>query len=91
MGRSEKFHRLFAYAQLLFAADTLKTFDQLAAWLNEQGITTNRGTPYSGGRGVAKLCNAAYDFVHDELGLGDEGAYPIAAVFTDRNGNHAYD
>ena len=52
---------------------------------------TRYGTAYQGGRGVARLVNAAYDYVRDELGLGEAGASPIAEAFTNRSGAYAYE
>jgi hypothetical protein len=91
MNRVEKFLAIFAYAQILHADRTTKTFDELADWLNANGITTSYGTVYCGGRGVARLIDAVYNFVCDELDLGEKGAYPVAVTFTDRNGHYSYE
>jgi hypothetical protein len=89
--RGDKFLILIEYARHLWTLDQTRTFTQLADWLNARGITTSYGTPYIGGRGVAALVRAAYNFAYYEMSLGDEGAHPITRAFTDQNGNFAYE
>ncbi len=45
-------------AATLIARSSFMTFNQLANDLNANGFTTTYGTPYNGGRGVAKLVEA---------------------------------
>lgn len=65
------------------------TFDQLATDLNTNGHKTSYGSPYIGGRGVAKLVDAVY-WRLDAQGLKTERDN-VAASFTDANGNYSYD
>jgi hypothetical protein len=89
--RDRKFQAILAYAASLIARGATITFDDLARWLNQRGLKTSYGTPYQGGRGVARLVDASYAYVRDELGLGDAGASPIAEAFTNRWGEYAYE
>ena len=65
------------------------TFDQLANDLNSKGFVTSYGTPYIGGRGVAKLVSAVYKRL-DAQGLNREKDL-VATVFTNANGNYSYE
>lgn len=89
--RDAKFNALLAYAISLIAGGITVTFDDLALWLNQRGFKTSYGATYQGGRGVARLVDAAYAYARDELGLGDAGAAPIAEAFTNRWGKYAYE
>jgi ABC-type uncharacterized transport system YnjBCD substrate-binding protein len=91
MDRDRKFNAVFSHAASLAAQGVTETFDDLAAWLNRNGFRTGYGTPYTGGRGVARLVHAVYAYAHDELGMGDAGAAPVAEAFTNRNGAFAYE
>lgn len=64
------------------------TFDQLAADLNANGIQTTYDTPYTGGRGVAKLVRSVY-YRLDGQGL-DVDAENVAERFTNANGEYAW-
>jgi hypothetical protein len=66
-------------------------FQQLLAWLIQNGFPADDGTPYKHPRGAASAVRAAYHYVADELGLGDPGAAPIAEAFTNANGDYAYE
>lgn len=89
--RDRMFQAVLAYATSLIARGVTSTFDDLAIWLNQKGFKTSYGTAYQGGRGVARLVDAAYAYVRDELGLGDAGAAPIAEAFTNRWGAYAHE
>lgn len=91
MNRDRKFMAVYHYAICLKAVGATETFDDVAMWLNRHGIQTSYGTSYSGGRGVARMINAAYNYACNELGLGAAGAAAIAEVFTNKNGHYAYE
>jgi hypothetical protein len=67
------------------------TLCDLLQELNRRGVKTNLGKPYCTPRGVGKLVAAAYAYAHDELGLGDDGAAPIAEAFTGQDGRYCWD
>ena len=71
-------------AKYLFAAEKTCTFDELATLINSVADTT-----YSGGRGTAKVVSEAYRYAARMYG--QETADIIAAAFTDRYGDAAYD
>jgi len=73
--RDKKLLAILAYAEALVAS----------------GTTNTSTTAYRGGRGIARLVDASYAYVRDELGLGDAGASPIAEAFTNRWGAYAYE
>lgn len=91
MERTRKFDAVRDLADSLVASGTTMTFDDLARWLNQRGFQTSYGTPYQGGRGVARLVHAIFDYVRDELGLGEDGASRVAEAFTGCGGTFAYD
>ena len=92
MSRDAKFEAIRRLAAALVASGQTLTFADLAAWLNTAGYTTGYGTPYAvGGRGVARLVHAVYDWVCSELGLGEAAAAPVAEAFTNARGGYAYD
>ena len=76
-------------AGTLSKSGSFMTFDQLANDLNKKGFQTTYGTPYSGGRGVARLVDAVYQRL-DAQGLTKERDL-VAYVFTNANGDYAYD
>jgi hypothetical protein len=86
--RSEKMNAVYELACSLSAAEQVYSFGDLAAWLNERGITTDYGTPYHdhGSRGVARLVSAAYAFAESE----GRNPQPIADAFVNAWGGKAY-
>ena len=88
--RARKFDAILALAVSLAARGATMTFDQLAHWLNRNGFTTGWDTPYVGGRGVATVVRSVYAYAHNELGLGEAGAVPVADAFTNKHGTYAF-
>lgn len=84
-------HKMYAILAIASALSGTMTFAGLASLLNAQGLRTNRGTPYKGGRGVARLLSAAYDHGQYVAGLSSADLGLIAEKFTDRNGYWAWE
>lgn len=63
--------------------------DELTDHLNRNGILTEYGTAYSGGRGVFTLIRVTWHWLHDDLQLGKEAEY-VAVAFVNQDGEHAY-
>ena len=89
--RDRKFMAVYDWATSLAGSGVTRTFADGIVWLNGNGFTTSYGTPYVGERGVARVVHAAYYYVKDEMGLGEDGAAVIAKAFTDRNGAYAHE
>lgn len=64
------------------------TFDQLATLLNANGYTTEYGSPFTGGRGVAKLVHAIWDRLDAQGLIAERDA--VVASFTNAVGDYAY-
>ena len=64
------------------------TFDQLATLLNSNGFTTEYGSSFSGGRGVAKLVHSVWDRLNAQGMIAERDA--VAASFTNAVGDYAY-
>ncbi len=72
-------------AKYLFVEKRTCTFDELAKMINSVSSIEY----YSGGRGVAKVVSEAYKYAAEMYG--QETADIIAAAFTNKYGEPAYD
>ena len=66
------------------------SFAELGAWLNANGYTTDRGTPFvEGGRGIGKILRATYDRARN---AGQKAiADAVAKAFVNANGEYAWE
>ena len=89
--RDQRMRFVYGRAAWLTARGRTETFAALASSLNREGFTISYGTPYQGGRGVARLVSATYAYARDELGLGDTEPPVIAEAYTNKDGEYPYE
>ena len=76
-------------ACFLVANEMVMSGEELAEHLNRNGILTENGQPYSGGRGTYRLIAGTWEWLHDELML-EGGASKVAEAFVTQDGEYAY-
>jgi hypothetical protein len=88
--QAKKYRAFFNWTKKLYKKGRHLNYPDAATWLNDQGFKSRAGRPYTGGQSVAYFISCVYWYVHNDLGLGRDGARPIAASFTDCNGNFPF-
>jgi hypothetical protein len=63
--------------------------EELANHLNRNNFLTGYDTPYQGKRGIYKLIQETYKWLHDDLKLKSEADH-VAAAFVKPDGSYAY-
>jgi hypothetical protein len=87
---NEKKLYIWNLARFLHSYGMTMSAAELADHLNRNSFLTSYGTEYKGKRGTYRLIRAAWSWVHDDLGLGDE-AVCVARAFVDDAGKYAYE
>lgn len=86
--RQQIFQAVYNRSLTLNQNGQTESFDQLRQWLNANGFRRpGLNTPYSSGRGIAKVVSCTYAYVDKELKLNPQ---PVADVFVNQNGDYAY-
>lgn len=76
-------------ANYLSESDTYMSAEELADYLNRNGIRTSYGEEYKGGRGTYTTISATYDYLISQGR--DEEAHNVATRFTNDNGEYAWE